>query len=267
MATLAKPAPSPQAPPRARSIGRTRFYFWLSLVCLAIGVGGFFATYWLQVMLGAFTGTPLMHIHGLVFTGWLLLLVGQNWRIAQGRLDHHRAWGLAGIALAALMLAVGYTTAIAGLSGRLAAGYGDDARAFLIVPFFSVTTFFGFVIAAMANIRRPEWHKRFIFVATTVALMPAMARFVFLYRRGYTPGTRPGEFPPSPVNNSLLSLVIVCVIVIGAGMVFDWRTRGRPHPAWVIGLTVLIGGAILRAPIAATPAWLAFADWTTRVAG
>ena len=267
MATLAQPAASPQAAPRARATGRTRFYFWLSLVCLAIGVGGFFATYWLQVMLGAFTGTPLMHIHGLVFTGWLLLLVGQNWRIAQGRLDHHRAWGLAGIALATLMLAVGYLTAIVGLSGRLEAGYGDNARAFLIVPFFSVTTFFGFVIAAMANIRRPEWHKRFIFVATTVALMPAMARFVFLYRRGYTPGTRPGEFPPSPVNNSLLSLVIVCVIVIGAGMAFDWRTRGRPHPAWVIGLAVLIGGALVRAPLSATPAWLAFADWTTRIGG
>lgn len=263
MATLAQPA----SPPRSRARGRTRFYVWLSLACLAIGVGGFFATYWLQVALGRFTGTPLMHIHGLVFTGWLLLLVGQNWRIAQGRLDHHRAWGLAGISLATLMLVVGYLTAIVGLSGRLQAGFGDDARAFLIAPFFSVTMFFAFVIAAMANIRRPEWHKRFIFVATTVALMPAIARFVFLYQRGYTPGTRPGEFPPSPVNNSLISLFIVCAIVIGAGMVHDWRTRGRPHPAWIIGLTVLIGGAILRAPLSQTPAWLAFADWTTRIAG
>lgn len=263
MATLARPTPAP----RARPIGRTRFYLWLSLACLAIGVGGFFATYWLQVALGAFSGTALMHIHGLVFTGWLVLLVGQNWRIAQGRLDHHRAWGLAGISLATLMLVVGYLTAIVGLSDRLANGYGDDARMFLIVPFFSVTAFFAFVIAAMANIRRPEWHKRFIFVATTVALMPAMARFVFLYRRGYEPGTRPGDFPPSPVNASLLSLFIVCAIVIGAGMIHDWRTRGKPHPAWVIGLVVLIGGAIMRAPLSATPTWLAFADWTTRIAG
>ncbi len=264
MATLAQPV-APQ--PRAKSAARTRFYFWLSLVCLAIGVGGFFATYWLQMMLGSFTGTPLMHIHGLAFTGWLLLLVGQNWRIAQGRIDHHRAWGLAGISLATMMLLVGYLTGIVGLSDRLQNGYGDDARAFLIVPFFSVTMFFSFVIAAIANIRRPEWHKRFIFVATTVALMPAVARFVFLYRRGYTPGTRPGEFPPSPVNASLISLVIVCLIVIGAGMVHDWRTRGRPHPAWIIGLAVLLIGAVLRAPLSATSGWLAFADWTTRIAG
>jgi hypothetical protein len=262
MATLAQTVPAP----RARPIGRTRFYFWLSLACLGIGVGGFFTTYWLQVGLGSFTGTPLMHIHGLVFTAWLLLLVGQNWRIAQGRLDHHRAWGLGGIALATLMLAVGWITAIVGLEDRIAAGYGDDARRFLIVPLFSVTMFYAFVIAAMANIRRSEWHKRFIFVATTVALMPAVARVFLLVKRGYEPGIRPGNFPPNPVNASLGPFFIASLVIV-AGMVFDWRTRGRPHAAWTIGLIVLTVGALLRAPLSATPAWLAFADWTTRIAG
>jgi hypothetical protein len=88
MATLAE---TPAAH-TARTSVRTRFYFWLSLVCLAIGIGGFAPTYWLQVPAGTFTGSPLMHIHAVVFTGWLVLLVGQNWRIAQGRLDHHKAW-------------------------------------------------------------------------------------------------------------------------------------------------------------------------------
>ena len=262
MATLAQPV----SPPRARTTGRTRFYFWLSLVCLAIGVGGFTPTYWLQMPAGTFVGTPLNHIHAVVFTGWLLLLVGQNWRIAQGRLDHHRAWGLVGISLATMMLAVGYLTGIAGLSDRLAAGYGDDARAFLIVPFYSVTMFFAFVVAAMANIRRPEWHKRFIFVATSVVLMAAVARLILLARKGYVPGLRPSNFPPAPINQSLPSLFIVCLLIV-AGMIYDGRSRGRVHPAWTIGLAVLVVGGLLRAPISATPAWQAFADWTTRIAG
>ena len=262
MATLAQPA----APPRARAAGRTRFYFWLSLACLAIGVGGFAPTYWLQVPAGTFTGTPLMHIHAVVFTGWLLLLVGQNWRIAQGRLDHHKAWGLVGISLATAMLVIGWLTAIVGLEERLAGGFGDKSRAFLIVPLFSVTTFFAFVVAAIANIRRPEWHKRFIFVGTAIALMAAVARFFLIYNKGFAPGVRPGNFPPNPVNASLPALAVVCLIVV-AGMIHDWRTRGRPHPAWTIGLSVLVIGGLLRAPLAATPAWLAFADWTTRIAG
>jgi uncharacterized membrane protein YozB (DUF420 family) len=263
MATLAE---SVSPLPRAKAAARPRFYLWLSLACLAIGVGGFAPTYWLQVPAGTFTGTPLMHIHALTFTGWLLLLVGQNWRIARGRIDHHRAWGLAGIALATAMLVVGYVTAIVGLLERYEQGYGDNARSFLIVPMFSVTAFFGFFVAAIANVRRPEWHKRFIFVATTVALMPAAARWFLIYRRGFDPGVRPGNFPPNPVNASLQPLAFVCLLIV-AGMIYDWRTRGKPHPAWTIGLAVLAIGAVLRAPISETSAWLAFADWTTRIPG
>jgi hypothetical protein len=263
MATLAEPVPSqPCATPAARS----RFYLWLSLACLAIGVGGFAPTYWLQVPAGTFTGTPLMHIHALVFTGWLVLLVGQNWRIAQGRVDRHRAWGLGGIALATAMLVIGFVTAIAGLGERLEQGYGDNARSFLIVPLFSVTVFYGFVIAAIANLRRPEWHKRFIFVATAIALMPAVARMLIVYRQGFEPGVRPGNFPPLPVNGTLLQLSLACLPII-AGMIYDWRTRGRPHPAWVIGLGVLLIGGVFRGPLSETSAWQAFADWTTRIAG
>jgi hypothetical protein len=260
MATLAQPV----APRRA--MARTRFYLWLSLACLAIGVGGFAPTYWVQVPAGTFTGTPLMHIHALLFTSWLVLLVGQNWRIAQGRLDHHRGWGLIGIALATAMLLVGYMTAIVGLEERYAQGHGDNARAFLIVPFFSITVFYGFVIAAIANIRRPEWHKRFIFVATASALIAAVARFFLIYNRGFGPGVRPGNFPPNPVNASVPALIIVSLLIV-SGMIHDWRTRGRPHPAWTIGLAVLLGGGLLRTPLASTPAWLTFADWTTRIAG
>jgi hypothetical protein len=263
MATLAQPVPPP---PRAKLAARPRFYLWLSLACLAIGVGGFAPTYWLQVPAGTFTGTPLMHIHALTFTGWLLLLVGQNWRIAHGQIDRHRAWGLGGIALATAMLVIGYVTAIVGLEERYAHGYGHDARAFLIVPLFSVTVFYGFVIAAIANVRRPEWHKRLIFVATTIALMPAAARWFLIYRRGFNPDVRPGNFPPNPVNASLQPLAFVCLLIV-AGMIYDWRTRGRPHPAWVIGLGVLAIGAVLRAPLSETSAWQAFADWTTRIAG
>ena len=262
MATLAQPT----APPRVHPARRTRFYFWLSLACLAIGVGGFAPTYWIQVPAGSFTGSPLMHIHAVIFTGWLLLLVGQNWRIAQGRLDHHKAWGLVGISLATLMLAVGWGTAIVGTEERLARGFGDRALSFMIVPLFSITAFFGFVVAAIANIRRPEWHKRFIFVGTTIALTAAMARFVLLYRQGFAWGMRPGNGPPPPVNASLLPFSIVALIIV-AGMAFDWRNRGKPHPAWTIGLSVLVVGMILRGPVSETPAWLSFADWTTRMAG
>ena len=50
-------------------------------------------------------------------------------------------------------------------------------------------------------------------------------------------------------------------LLIVAGMIYDWRTRGRPHPAyWVAGgLTLAV--QVLRVPLSASPAWLSFADW------
>lgn len=260
MATLA--AESTQ-PARVRTGGR--FYFHLSLACLAIGVLGFTPTFWLAMALGRFNATPLVHLHGLVFTAWLLLLVGQNWRISQGRLDHHRAWGLVGIALATMMFMIGWATAIASLGERLAAGQGDAGREFLIVPLTSVTLFYVFFIAAIANLRRPEWHRRLIFVATSVILVPAVARVFLLTRVGLDAAMDGGMRPPPPAFAPLLS-VAACSLIVVAGMAYDWRTRGKVHAAWTIGLVATLAAALGRLPVAQTAAWHAFADWTTRIA-
>src|ERR1700738_4816257 len=83
------------------------FYVWMAGACALIAFGGFAPTYWLQLAPGTFVGPPLLHIHGAVFSAWTLLLVSQTWLAANGRLEHHRAWGLAGIALASAMVVLG----------------------------------------------------------------------------------------------------------------------------------------------------------------
>lgn len=249
---------------RARRAVRSRFSFYLSLACLAVGVLGFTPTYWSQVAAGTFAGSPLLHIHGVLFTGWLLMLVGQSWRISQGHLEHHRAWGVAGVALATAIFFIGATTAIVGLTERYAQGSAQAGRTFLMAPFFSLVIFYGFFIAALANVRRPSWHMAFMFVATAGLLVPAIARFFFLARRGWEWGLRPGNLPPAPLSVSYTSILVASLIIV-AGMVRDWRTKRAVHPAWVIGLVVFVAGGLLREPIAQSGPWQAFADWTTRI--
>jgi hypothetical protein len=43
--------------------------------------------------------------------------------------------------------------------------------------------------------------------------------------------------------------------------------RGRPHPAYLWGLGVMVAVQILRGPIAHTQGWSAFADFLARFAG
>src|SRR5216683_1634767 len=79
------------------------FYVWMAAACALVAFGGFAPTYWLQLPAGTFVGPPLLHLHGALFSAWTLLLLSQTVLAANGRLGHHRAWGLVGIALASAM--------------------------------------------------------------------------------------------------------------------------------------------------------------------
>jgi hypothetical protein len=242
------------------------FYVWMAAICAVIAFGGFAPTYWLQVPAGTFIGPPLIHVHAALFSAFILLLVSQTVLAARGELQHHRAWGLVGVSLATAMVVMGLAVAVLTLKVGLAAGYGDRSRAFLILPVTAVAKFAGFFIAAIANIARPEWHKRFILLATFALLEAAMARVFFTLATGGGPGLRPGLGPPPPLAIGVVPSLLVELLIV-AGIVYDWRTRGRPHPAWLIGLAVTTAVVLLRGPLAGTTGWLAFAEGMAHIAG
>jgi hypothetical protein len=247
------------AAPRARPLV-SRFYITMAGVFVAIAFGGFFGTYWLQIARGTFTGSPMTHLHGLLFSLWTLFFLSQAMLVANGSLRSHKAWGLLGISLATAMLFTGMAVAIEGLQARLDAGYGNAARAFVIVPVTAVLLFAGLVAAAIVNLRRPEWHKRLMLVATVALLQAAVARFFFLAATGGGPGMRPGLAPPQPVANTLVPGLLVSSLIVAA-MIHDRRSHGRVHPAywWGFGLTMIV--LLSRPLIAYTDAWYRFADF------
>jgi hypothetical protein len=234
------------------------FYVWMAAACALLAFGGFAETYWLQLVQGTFVGGPLLHLHGVLFSAWTLLLLSQTWLAANDRLDHHRAWGLAGISLATALVFVGMATAISSMVSRIPVD-GDVARGFLVVPVTALGGFAILFVAAVANISRPEWHKRFMLVATVSLLNAAVARFLFLMINGGGPGVRPGLTPPPPIPVTVVGGLIPDLLIV-AGAVYDWRTRGKVHPAYLVGAAVVVGLQVLRIPLAPSHAWLAFAD-------
>jgi hypothetical protein len=241
------------------------FYVWMASACALVAFGAFAPTYWLQLPGRTFVGPPLLHIHAVLFSAWTLLLFSQAMLAANGRLDHHRAWGLVGISLATAMVFMGLAAAVHTLVYGLAAGYGDSVRAFFLLPVTAILMFAGFFIAAVANIKRPETHKRLVLLATISLLQAAMGRIAFLLINGSGPGQRPGLGPPASLAFAIgPSLVLELLIV--AGMIYDWRTRGRPHRVWVIGSVLFAVVVVARAPISTSHAWLAIADAMAHVA-
>ena len=269
MATIIQPigAEVGDAAERGRSIPvrRTRFFLWLTLVCAVVAIGGFMGTYWLQLAAGTFRGPPLLHIHGFLCTAWIAFLISQSWLVTRARIRNHRDWGLLGISLASVLTVVAITVAISGMNDRIAAS-GDAARAFLTVPLSAIGLFAGFTAAAIANVKRPEWHRRFMIIGTTCLIQAALARVFFLIGTGGGPGMRPGLLPPPPVSFAAMPAFLLELILV-AGMIRDWRVAGRVHPAWIVGAVVITSVELVRAPISASAAWLGFASWLGGLAG
>ena len=270
MATVIEPIlidPEPPAKrPRAVPIPRDRFFLWVTVLCALIAIGGFMGTYWLQLPARTFRGPALLHIHGALCTAWVLFLISQSTLVTGGRVRSHRDWGLFGIALASVLVVVAVTTAISGMNARLAGGETKGALAFLIVPLSAIGLFAGFTAAAIANVRRPDWHKRLMIVGTLGLLEAAVARVFFLIGTGGGPGMRPGILPSIPVAQTSMAGYLLELVIL-AGMVRDWRLRGKVHRAWIVGLVVMTAVIILRVPFSATPAWQNFAAALGHIAG
>jgi hypothetical protein len=242
------------------------FYYYMAMAMAVFAFGAFVPTYWFQLPSGTFVGTPLVHIHAALFSAWTALLISQTWLITHRRYAHHRAWGLAGIALGSAMVVIGLATAIQGLNSRLGTPDAAAGRMFFIVPFTAILLFAGFFTAAIINVNRAEKHKRYIMIATVALLQAAVGRIGFMLTAGIGAGLRPGMRPPAPLAATVLPHIFLEVFLL-AGMIYDWRQRGRPHSAWLIGATVMTLSILLRAPIAQTMAWQHFAEWSAHIAG
>ena len=242
------------------------FFVWMAGVCAFLAFAGFAPTYWLQLPAGTFVGSPLLHLHGLLFSAWTLFFFMQTTLVAVGRVARHRAWGLLGISLATAMVLVGFAVANNVLAARLAAGFGDRARAFHIASTSMITLFGLFVAAAIAYVRRPEIHKRLMLLATVSMLPPAIARLFFAVNVGIGPGLRPGLGPPRSVT-SVMGPTLVADVLILAAMIADIRRRGRPHPVYLAGGAVMLAVQVLRLPISTTHWWYAVANFLARFSG
>jgi hypothetical protein len=97
-------------------------------------------------------------------------------------------------------------------------------------------------------------------------LAPAIARVLFALSVGIGPGLRPGLGPPRTVESVLMPALIGDALIV-AGVIYDMRTRGRPHPAYLIGGAIVLAVQVLRVPLSTTSWWFAIADFLARFSG
>ena len=229
------------------------FYVWMAGAFVLVAFGGFTPTYWAPVVAGSFHAPPIIHIHGMLMFAWTLFYLAQTALVAAGRTMDHRSWGLAGIAFFSVILCAILVGLMAVLKQNDALGTGDAARRFSAVTLCSWPLMVSFFALAIANVARPQVHKRLMLLLMAGMMTPAIAR-VFLTILA-PPGAAVG--PPPPFVSIPPALVADLFIVVA--IVRDWRTIGRPHPVYVYGGAVLLAQQVLTVPFAATATWMSIA--------
>jgi FtsH-binding integral membrane protein len=223
------------------------FFSSAALLMLVTVFVGFARSYYLAGIFRAPLPSPIIHVHGAVFSLWILLLVTQTSLVAAGRVEYHRRLGLAAFALAGLMVVLGVMAGTVTLrSDRLP--LSKQLLGFYVVPLSDMLMFGTLVYFGFRARRNAAEHKRLMYMATTALLSAPLARWplAFIQRRSF--------------RASLLSEVFLVALVI-----YDvWSTR-RVHRATKWAGAFLVFVQFARPLVGRTEAWQSFAGWVRSV--
>lgn len=151
------------------------FFSGIALLVLIAASVGFARTYFLAGVFWAKLPSVLVHVHGALFTLWIVLLVAQVALVASRRTHWHMRLGIAGMFMAPLMVITGFATLI-----------GAIKRTFVPPPVLRIITaqdililcLFALLISwAFLARRDAPTHKRLVLCATFLIIIPAIARW------------------------------------------------------------------------------------------
>src|SRR5436190_4970385 len=223
------------------------FYTGMSIAIAIVVFAGFSRTWFLRPYFPQVQPLiPLLVLHGVIFSSWIVLFVTQTSLVAAKRTRTHMRLGISGGVLVCLMVIIGTVTAIV-RAKQPSPVPGVNPLSFLTIPLGDMLVFSIITGAAFYFRRKTDIHKRLMLLATIGILPAAVAPlpFDFIAHGG------PLAFFGLPDL-----LIIPC-------LVFDMVSHGRPHRATVLAGALIVISHPLRMIIGGTHAWLGFATWLT----
>lgn len=228
-----------------RPINRTaeRIFFagMALLLCIVVYIG-FSPTYFSAGMLRAPLPSPILHVHGAVFTLWMMLYLVQAALVSAHRVAWHRSLGTIAFCLPPIMIVLGFIAAIDALGRKVSIGPLDPAVS-LAIPLLGIASFAIVIFASWRARRRPDAHKRLILLATIGLVEAAFGRFPWQ------------QMGLPPAQGAVTGLGILVLLVVA----YDLFSLHRIHRStmWAAPLTFITGAFAV--PIGMTSAWHSFA--------
>ena len=225
-----------------------KFYLAMALLGALIVAIGFSRRYFLPLAAGTFKAPAIVHLHGAITLTWVALLIVQTALVFAGRVSIHRSIGLVGIAIGTLVVFTATEVAILQHARELK-GSGPSPREFVATLLSLPLMVTGLMATGIANVHRPDVHKRFMMLASFVVLTPALARIIQLMDASLSRLAR----------NDLAGLASDCLVLIA--IVHDAKTRGRSHWAYLTGGVCILLVQIATLAFRNTAEWTGFTSW------
>ena len=237
MGTIASRAPAP------RAAGRNAYLVFVALAWVGI-ISGFGTDSFRHVSQHGLDYPLIVHVHAVTFVAWLALVTVQIWLIRERNGALHRRLGVIGALIAVWMLIIGPATAIAVDAARYAAT--GKTPEFLSIQLADMVGFAGLIGTALALRRNRAIHQRLMMLSMLAITDAGFARFM---------NDPVAALLPDGMLGNFVWLYFFTDVLVVAFIGYDWRTRGRPHPACLAALAWILAIQLSAIALFVTPAW------------
>ena len=213
---------------------------------------GFGLTY-LQPMA---TGTlapmpPAIHVHGLFYFSWMILLITQSFLVNVKNVRLHRSVGTFGIAVATALLILG--TLITILFARsVKDNPPSDYYKLMYLSLVALISFGALFCLAIRNTHKPDAHRLLILFSAINLLPPGINRlYMVLF-----------SLSEAPLLATFLTMDALALAVL----IYDWRAHRKVTSAAVTGAAFVLLPQLLCLPIVNSAAFVSLIGWIADLA-
>lgn len=213
-----------------------RTFFIAALLCLgAFVLIGFWRSYFHPGVFAASLPSLLVHVHGALMVGWIVLVLCQVGLIASRKVKWHQRLGTAIGFWAAAIVIIGPPTVVYALRRP-----GSGVNGLVLFGDFAMILVFGILVAlALLRRRTPAEHKRLMLLATAVLMLPPLARWPFRFMQ---------NGPPIGIIGLYFAVPLALVL-------YDICTVRKVHRATLLGTVLMMVIVVTTETVPSTSWW------------
>jgi hypothetical protein len=182
---------------------------------------------------------PIIHVHAVVFFGWITFLTVQIGLVRSRNVAWHRRMGLVGAVLAIAVVLAGPAAALT----QHMNGAALQPPQFLALQLGNIAVFAVMVTAGLLLRAQSAAHKRLMLIGTIALIGAGFGRIVRMLTGAPPPWT---IMPAVYIAGNLLLLIIA---------LYDYRTRGRLHPVFLVATVFFLTAQLMIGTMLQSPTW------------